>query len=58
MTSKFHYGVFIFRYLVSMPLITQPIYGCVSDHGPLARYVKLRVRMRREYRERFPRHRK
>ena len=26
-------------------------------HGPLARYAKLRVRMRRECRERFPRHR-
>ena len=27
-------------------------------HGPLARYVKLRVRMPRECRERFPRHRR
>ena len=27
------------------------------SHGPLARYVNLRVRMRRECRERFPRHR-
>ena len=27
-------------------------------HGPLTRYVKLRVRMRRECRERFPRHRR
>ena len=27
-------------------------------HGPLARYAKLRVRMRRECRERFPRHRR
>ena len=27
-------------------------------YGPLARYVKLRVRMRRECRERFPRHRR
>ena len=27
-------------------------------NGPLARYVKLRVRMRRECRERFPRHRR
>ena len=26
-------------------------------HGPLARYVKLRLHMRRECRERFPRHR-
>ena len=26
-------------------------------NGPLARYQKLRVRMRRECRERFPRHR-
>ena len=25
-------------------------------HGPFARYAKLRVRMRRECRERFPRH--
>ena len=30
----------------------------LHDHGPLARYVKLRVRMRRECRERFPRHRR
>ena len=29
-----------------------------SCYGPLARYAKLRVRMRREYRERFPRHRR
>ena len=28
------------------------------SHGPFARYVKLRVRMRRECRERFPRHRR
>ena len=27
-------------------------------NGPLARYIKLRVRMRRECRERFPRHRR
>ena len=27
-------------------------------HGPLARYVKSRVRMRRECRKRFPRHRR
>ena len=27
-------------------------------HGPLARYAKLRVRMRQEFRERFPRHRR
>ena len=27
------------------------------SHGPLAKYVELLVRMRREYRERFPRHR-
>ena len=39
-------------------------FTCIShsiwavDHGPLARYVKLRVRMRRECRERFPRHRR
>ena len=32
-------------------------YGLSAVHGPLARYVKLRVRMRRECRERFPRHR-
>ena len=30
----------------------------ITCHGPLARYVKLRVRMRRECRERFPRHRR
>ena len=29
-----------------------------TEHGPLARYAKLRVRMRRECRERFPRHRR
>ena len=29
-----------------------------QHYGPLARYVKLRVRMRRECRERFPRHRR
>ena len=29
----------------------------ICRNGPLARYVKLRVRMRRECRERFPRHR-
>ena len=28
------------------------------QHGPLARYVKLRVRMLRECRDRFPRHRR
>ena len=27
------------------------------SHGPLAKYVKLRVRMRQEHREHFPRHR-
>ena len=27
---------------------------CIRKHGPLARYVKLRLRMRRECRERFP----
>ena len=30
----------------------------VLSHGPLARYAKSRVRMRRECRERFPRHRR
>ena len=30
---------------------------CHLLHGPLTRYVKLRLRMRRECRERFPRHR-
>ena len=29
-----------------------------GPHGPLTRYAKLRVRMRRECRERFPRHRR
>ena len=29
-----------------------------ARYGPLARYVKLRVRMRRECQERFPRHRR
>ena len=28
-----------------------------THHGPLTRYLKLRVRVRRECRERFPRHR-
>ena len=31
---------------------------CVEANGPLARYAKLRVRMRRECRERFPRDRR
>ena len=31
---------------------------CLRINGPLARYAKLRVRMRRECRERFPRHRR
>ena len=30
----------------------------IPYHGPLARYAKSRVRMRRECRERFPRHRR
>ena len=32
--------------------------GCPKQHGPLARYVISWVRMRRECRERFPRHRR
>ena len=32
--------------------------GKQAGNGPLARYVKLRVRMRRECRESFPRHRR
>ena len=28
----------------------------LGTYGPLARYIKLRVRMHRECRERFPRH--
>ena len=43
----------------------QPLSGIViqssqenRSHGPLASYVKLRARMRRECRERFPRHRR
>ena len=42
-------------------ITTWPGYRWVTwiwRHGPLARYVKLRVRMRRECRERFPRHRR
>ena len=37
--------------------VTLPRYVQLLRHGPLARYVKLRVRMRRECRERFPRNR-
>ena len=33
-------------------------HAIIWTNGPLARYVKLRVRMRRECRERFPRHRR
>ena len=36
------------------------VYKCLKAcdrHGPLARYIKLRMRMRRECRERFPHHR-
>ena len=32
--------------------------ACYHFHGPLARYGKLRVRMRRECQEHFPRHRR
>ena len=46
-------------------LVSLLIYGPSSHliridrcHGPLARYAKLRLRMRRECRERFPRHRR
>ena len=40
----------------------QDEYNCIimamtSWHGPLTRYAKCGLRMRREYRERFPRHR-
>ena len=39
--------------------VTRPSWKhIVQWYGPLARYVKLRVRMRRECRERFPRHRR
>ena len=31
--------------------------GGIAQYGPLTRYVKLRMRMRQECRERFPRHR-
>ena len=42
-----------------MAIFSQPqCVNCLHFHGPLARYVKLRVRMRRECRERFPRHRR
>ena len=33
------------------------LFYVITHHGLLARYAKLRVRMRRECRERFPRHR-
>ena len=36
----------------------ETVYAISIKHGPLARYAKLRVRMRRECRERFPRHRR
>ena len=47
--------------LCLVPYPKLPLHQSAPDskvHGPLARYVKLRVRMRRECRERFPRHRR
>ena len=41
--------------------VVKVLSDCISGatvNGPLARYTKLRVRMRRECRERFPRHRR
>ena len=40
---------------LSSPMLNS---GTRPFHGSLARYAKLRVRMRRECRERFPRHRR
>ena len=48
--NKYHY----YTHVVVLWHKTLTVYR----HGPLARYVKLRVRMRRECRERFPRHRR
>ena len=46
------------RYQSTISTASELGHHCVCRcHGPLARYVKLRVRMRRECRERFPRHR-
>ena len=42
--------------VVSILLIT-PLFTVTRLHGPLARYINCRLRMRRECRERFPRHR-
>ena len=58
------YGIFFCRMLctLSVPFdvsaTLSDIHNIILYHGPLARYVKLRVRMRRECRERFPRHRR
>ena len=38
-----------------MAVTVKYIYKCTKWHGPLAKYVKLRVCMRRECQERFPR---
>ena len=45
-----HYSLFLY--------FPHHVYRYLSWDGPLARYAKLRVRMRRECRERFPRHRR
>ena len=68
--SVWSYPFCIFRTVICCKQITYlptPIYTvmvpcefedrCTGSYGPLARYAKLRVRMRRECRERFPRHR-
>ena len=43
-------------YFIGGPAVSAVVLNC--RHGPLARYAKLRVRMRRECRKRFPRHRR
>ena len=52
MADKISRGFKIFRELYYVG------WFILATNGPLARYVKLRVRMRREFRERFPRHRR
>ena len=52
------YDKTIITYLLDIHLIEHSFPSHTASNGPLARYVKLRVRMRRECRERFPHHRR
>ena len=61
----FFFFFFFFFWGGGYDKLTENVYPCSPgllhwhmNHGPLARYAKLRVRMRRECRERFPRHRR